>query len=264
MLRFLFFIYILAIVFPVQAQGLAPAGTFTQTKCVSCHTENNPEVVTAWRASFHDVDCIDCHGDRHGGSAAHARKNSVCTVCHGGPEGAAAQSYRLSKHGVIAGLEEKRWDWSQTLADGNYRAPTCSYCHMHGGDHGLVGSKPASENIEETTERRSTPCLDCHSPRFVATWFKSGEAMVELGRMKSREAERVVEEIVQAGDISMNRRAWGLMAVMTGKHLRNVRLGVFHQSPDHQWWHGHPALDGDLLRIKGLLGDMRRRRKIGK
>jgi hypothetical protein len=43
-------------------------------------------------------------------------------------------------------------------------------------------------------------------------------------------------------------------------HARNVRLGVGHQSPDYQWWHGQPALDGDLLRIKGLIAEHERRR----
>jgi hypothetical protein len=30
------------------------------------------------------------------------------------------------------------------------------------------------------------------------------------------------------------------------------------QSPDYQWWHGQPALDGDLLRIKGAVGELYR------
>jgi hypothetical protein len=29
-----------------------------------------------------------------------------------------------------------------------------------------------------------------------------------------------------------------------------VRLGAGHQSPDYQWWHGQPALDGDLIRLR--------------
>jgi hypothetical protein len=33
-------------------------------------------------------------------------------------------------------------------------------------------------------------------------------------------------------------------------HLRNVRLGAGHQSPDYQWWHGQAALDGDLIRLR--------------
>ncbi len=42
------------------------------------------------------------------------------------------------------------------------------------------------------------------------------------------------------------------------QHLNNVYLGVVHQSPDYQWWHGQPALDGDLIKIKGLISDLKR------
>ncbi|MCK5263266.1 MAG: hypothetical protein KAJ92_06240, partial [Gammaproteobacteria bacterium] len=40
------------------------------------------------------------------------------------------------------------------------------------------------------------------------------------------------------------------------QHLINVSLGAGHQSPDYQWWHGQPALDGDLLRIKGFISEL--------
>ena len=48
------------------------------------------------------------------------------------------------------------------------------------------------------------------------------------------------------------------------KHLRNVYLGIGHQSPDYQWWHGQPALDGDLLRIKDYIGELYRIDNLGK
>jgi len=47
-----------------------------------------------------------------------------------------------------------------------------------------------------------------------------------------------------------------------GHHLKNVRLGVGHQSPDYQWWHGQPALDGDLIRIRDRIAESRRRRAL--
>ena len=37
------------------------------------------------------------------------------------------------------------------------------------------------------------------------------------------------------------------------RHLANVRLGAGHQSPDYQWWHGQPALDGDLIRLREVV-----------
>jgi hypothetical protein len=45
---------------------------------------------------------------------------------------------------------------------------------------------------------------------------------------------------------------------MQERHLNNLYLGIGHQSPDYQWWHGQPALDGDLLRIRGALDELDR------
>jgi hypothetical protein len=180
------------------------------------------------------------------------------------------QSYQLSKHGVIATLEEKRWDWTQPLADGNYRAPTCAYCHLHDGDHTMGGtaavadalSDPEPTRREADQERRSEACRDCHSPRFSTTWFESGERMVAVARMKTREAAEVTVEIEHLGLTNTIQQEKNLLTRMIREHMRNVPLGVFHQSPDHQWWHGQPALDGDLLRLKGILGDARRCRAL--
>lgn len=46
------------------------------------------------------------------------------------------------------------------------------------------------------------------------------------------------------------------------QYLRNVYLGAGHLSPDDQWWHGQPALDGDLLRIKGLIDELHRHKHM--
>ena len=45
-------------------------------------------------------------------------------------------------------------------------------------------------------------------------------------------------------------------------HFNNVYLGVGHQSPDYQWWHGQPALDGDLINIKSMISDLQRRENL--
>jgi hypothetical protein len=63
---------------------------------------------------------------------------------------------------------------------------------------------------------------------------------------------------------AVDRRALEALFVGMQAHGRNVRLGVGHQSPDYQWWHGQLALDGDLLRIKGLIGDRERDRELAR
>lgn len=214
--------------------------------CLDCHWKEQPESILAWERSRHGqagIACARCHGDTHDGTmAAHARANERCIPCHE----AESRSYRLSKHGVIVTLEGERLQLSQPLKAGNLRAPTCAYCHLHDNRHGGV---PPSE--------RQSPCRDCHSPRLVATWFASGAGTLEIGAMKRREAEAILKQIeTRYPDIA--RTAGDSHRNSMTLHLNNLRLGVGHQSPDDLWWHGQPALDGDLLRIKTLWGDLER------
>ncbi|MBF0341724.1 MAG: hypothetical protein HQL95_12300 [Magnetococcales bacterium] len=221
--------------------------------CLSCHRERDAALTAAWEKSRHGslgVGCPACHGLEHAGlMARRARDNATCTGCHAGE----TKSYLLSKHGVIVALGGEGMDLSLALQAGNQRAPVCAYCHMHNGQHdaGSGLAPQVARNVPPDAGRsvaREAPCRDCHSPRFVDTWFVSGNEMVELGGMKFREAQALVARFD-------NPQAREILQRMDKEHLRNVRLGVGHQSPDDQWWHGHPALDGDLLRIKTLFGE---------
>ncbi|MBF0613357.1 MAG: hypothetical protein HQL55_19765, partial [Magnetococcales bacterium] len=201
--------------------------------CLSCHGERDGGLVQAWRESGHGqqgVHCSACHGEEHDGQmAARSRQNGACLTCHPRER----SSYTLSKHGVIATIEQPSWNFSLPLREGNLRAPTCAYCHLHQGGHG----PPKGD------EHHQSPCLDCHSPRLVTTWFASGQRMLEIARMKTREAQTVVQEIAKR-DTESARKADHLYQTMVHDHFYNVRLGIGHQSPDDQWWHGQPALDG--------------------
>ncbi|MBF0295238.1 MAG: hypothetical protein HQL96_08605 [Magnetococcales bacterium] len=224
----------LLIAMSIQGRGWAE-------ECLSCHRQRDAVVTAAWEKSRHamaEVTCTACHGVAHdGGMTARARRNEACTTgCHPRENG----SHALSKHGVIAVMEGERLDFNLPLKEGNQRTPTCAYCHMHANEH------------DTAKVSRDIPCRDCHSPRFVETWFASGDQMVAIGDMKLREAEAVA-----AGSNDPEMR--DLLHRMRDVHLRNVRLGVGHASPDDQWWHGHPALDGDLLRIKSLMQTLHNR-----
>lgn len=157
-----------------------------------------------------------------------------CVACHGesSPE---VHGWRLSKHGVLARISTPG------------RAPGCVDCHTP------KAHQPAD------AEAMNQICGQCHSPRYVATLHANGRRMLEVGNMKQREAlgllARARAQFPAAALQDMERHYGHLQ-----KHLRNLRLGVAHQSPDYQWWHGHPALDGDLLRIKGAYDDLMRRR----
>ena len=160
--------------------------------------------------------------------------DAQCIACHG-PESAEVHGWRLSKHGVLVRISTPG------------RAPGCVGCHTEDAH------RPAD------AARMDQTCGHCHSPRYVATLRANGARMIEVGNMKQREALQLLTrarvEFPPAALAEMEAHYASLL-----KHLRNLRLGVAHQSPDYQWWHGHPALDGDLLRLKGAYDDLLRGR----
>ncbi len=229
-----------------------PPGPFTDTECVTCHSARDPDLIEAWRSGPHgsatEVNCSTCHGERHEGAAARARGNRTCTGCHAGP---ASHSYATSKHGTITRLEERRQDWRQPLQRGRYRAPGCSYCHLHGNDH------DDSMTPNRDPERRQWICAGCHSPRYVREQFASGRRLLEIAEMKLAEGEALIAALPETARDDLTN-----LKQRMRHHVDNVRLGVGHQSPDYQWWHGQPALDGDLIRIRDAITEYRRRKAL--
>lgn len=249
-----------------------PPGDFTDKACVACHEKETADLVGEWRAGVHassGVKCIACHGNRHDGAAARARKNDACIACHGGPKDPVVRSYVTSKHGVIAAIEGRQWDWSKPLEDANIRAPSCAYCHLNAGRHGVRKSGPsgAEKSREAMREALEEACLDCHSPRYVAVLFAAGERGLEIGRMKVREAEALLESLappppLPATEPEAARELRRRVAIMRDQSLKSLRLGLAHHSPDFQWWYGQAALDGDLLRVKAALSRLRRQKNL--
>lgn len=248
-----------------------PEGPFENSACLECHQQHSAELVAAWQQSVHAqtetlASCVDCHGNTHGNAAARARRDRTCMDCHGGEDSPVTHSYTTSKHGVLVHLEQDEWDWDRPLELANYRAPGCSYCHMHKGNHNVSASVRAGSILEETeaAERERVQdatravCQECHSPRYITGLFDNGERMLDIGRMKVREAAGVLEQAEGEFSGAELAAAREHFVRMQSLHLKNVYLGVGHQSPDYQWWHGQPALDGDLLRIKGAVGELHR------
>jgi hypothetical protein len=253
------------------AAAQAPEGEFENSACLECHQGQNPALVAAWQASKHaatqtTVGCAACHGNTHTEAVARARRDSACIECHGGAKSPVVQSYTTSKHGILMRLEQDEWDWGQPLESANYRAPGCAYCHMHGGNHNVSAGVRAWKPLEDTgaAERERVQdalravCQDCHAPRYITRLFDNGERMLAIGRMKVREAAAALEQAGSGYGEAELAAAHDQFEKMQSLHLKNVTLGVGHQSPDYQWWHGQPALDGDLLRIKGALSELRR------
>lgn len=175
-----------------------------------------------------------------------AAAGEACTSCHGG---AAERSFALSKHGVIVRIEAGRK---------RQRAPRCEDCHS------FEAGAPAPQHYAKEGEREQarqkavSGCGACHSPRYVAEQLAASKRAQEVGEMKLREAQTAVEAARKELHGDALARIEPLVAAMRDEHLRDLRLGLGHQSPDFQWWLGQAALDGDLLRIKGALGEARR------
>lgn len=248
-----------------------PDGPVDAAQCVSCHAQSQPELVRAWRTSGHGAggaSCLACHGAVHD-AAVQARRDETCMGCHGGAEAPVTHSYATSKHGLLVKLEAPHWDWTQPLRAANYRAPGCAYCHFHQGGHDSrrmlapAGAATASAEAQRARDNANAVCYDCHAPRYVARLSEGGARMLDIAYMKQREAHVLVEAArAEHSDLELT-QAMELLVRMQ-RHVKNVRLGSGHQSPDYQWWHGQPALDGDLLRIKGELSRLRRAQQAGR
>lgn len=251
------------------ADSPPPEGEFDNSACLDCHEQQDAGLVTAWRGSVHATaeqaaDCVACHGSHHAGAAARARRDATCIDCHGGEQTPAVHSYRTSKHGVLVRLEQE--DQGQPLEAANYRVPGCAYCHIHQGNHDVgvgvrawnpVDGTDAAEQ-ERVQEVMRAVCQDCHAPRYITRLFDNGERMLEIGQMKVREAAGLLQPAAGKYTEEELAAARDHFERMQERHLHNLYLGIAHQSPDYQWWHGQPALDGDLLRIRGALDELDR------
>ena len=158
-----------------------------------------------------------------------------CITCHGerSPE---VHSYSTSKHGVLLRIGTPG------------RAPDCVSCHGERHD-------PLDR------DRLHHGCHQCHSPRYVASLAANGEAMIAVGRLKRREADDLLEQ-ARADFTAEELQDMLTIRARLDAYQYRLRLGVGHQSPDYQWWHGHPALDGELLRLKGAYDGLVRQRAL--
>jgi len=267
----LFLVWLIGFASVSTADVPIPKGSFENSACMECHQQQDAELIAAWQQSVHAAtetmaSCVDCHGKSHSNAAARARRDRTCMDCHGGADSPVVHSYITSKHGVLVRLDQDEWDWDSPLELANYRAPGCSYCHMHKGNHNVSVSVRVWNAMEEidTAERERVQdvmravCQECHSPRYITRLFDNGERMLDIGRMKVQEAARVLEQAESDFTAAQLAAAREHFVRMQSLHLKNLYLGIGHQSPDYQWWHGQPALDGDLLRIKGAVGELHR------
>ncbi len=136
--------------------------------CVQCHS-----VATK---------CDSCH-TRHRFDAAEARRPEACITCHSGPPHPDDDSYFASAHGRLYLAEGDQWDWSKPLVKGNYKVPTCAYCHMDGGRHQVARKSLWKFGLQEINPHTSANkalrrewiglCGDCHEKEQARGWLSA-------------------------------------------------------------------------------------------
>src|SRR3990170_3096316 len=107
--------------------------------CDPCHAQAGATDAPFWdeqKKQYVDLSslpyrngCIACH-TRHRFDPAEARRAEACMTCHMGPDHPNWEAYSTSKHGAIYLTDGQKWDWSKSMAEASYNAPTCAYCHM--------------------------------------------------------------------------------------------------------------------------------------
>jgi hypothetical protein len=181
--------HVLAMERAVDAPHFADKPKAEVQSCTQCHS-----VATK---------CDSCH-TRHRFDAAEARRPEACITCHSGPPHPDDETYFGSAHGRLYLAEGDEWDWSKPLTRGNYKAPTCAYCHMEGGRHqvahksiwkfGLREINPHTSGNRVLRRRWIELCSHCHEERQATEW------LAELDRERKRAWEKLdeAEEILRA------------------------------------------------------------------
>lgn len=185
--------HVLAMERAVDAPHFADKPKAEVQSCVQCHS-----VATK---------CDSCH-TRHRFDAAEARRPEACITCHSGPPHPDDETYFASAHGKLYLAEGQEWDWSKPLAKGNYKAPTCAYCHMDGGKHqvahkslwkfGLREINPHTAQNKVLRQRWIKLCSDCHEKKQAAQWLSELDQERKQAWNKLYQAENVLKDLRSA------------------------------------------------------------------
>ncbi len=208
----------------------------TPDVCGSCHEKQHGEFQDEARYGFpshvlameravnapHFVDkpkaevqsCIQCHSvatkcdschSRHLFSAAEARRPEACITCHSGPPHPDDATYFASAHGQLYLTEGKEWDWSKPLTKGNYKAPTCAYCHMDSGRHQVANKSMWKFGLREINPHTSKNkvlrnewiklCSDCHKEDQARRWLTEMDQERKQAWDKLYAAEDILKDL---------------------------------------------------------------------
>lgn len=188
--RFGFPSHALAIERAVDAKHFADKPKAEVTACLQCHSVASK--------------CDSCH-TRHRFSAAEARRPEACITCHSGPPHPDDETFFASAHGKRYLAEGDQWDWNKPLVKGNYKAPTCAYCHMRDGKHQVADKTIWKFGLQEVNPRTSgnqvrrqqwvDVCSDCHAADWSRQQLEAMDAERKRAWSKLYAAERVLKDL---------------------------------------------------------------------
>lgn len=277
------------------------------TGCYQCHgsrvvgdpKDNNKPTSGTWPSGgignvYADGaigNCASCH-TYHKFSVKEARKPAACTTCHLGPDHPDKEIFENSRHGQIYATEGADYNYDPApgmWAPGDYRAPTCTVCHMS-GVNGVEGTHDVTERLKwnlwapESKIRNSTKvmsgllgdgvagrkkmekvCNACHSRILIESFFKNGDDMVKLYNEEYfAPSKKMLDELTAKGLIKKNK--WADEFFKTFYHLwhhegRRMRQGALMGGPDYAHWHGVFEVQQDLELMKTIY---EKRMKSGK
>jgi nitrate/TMAO reductase-like tetraheme cytochrome c subunit len=225
--------------------------------------------------------CSSCH-TRHVFSLAEARKPEACGQCHLGPDHPQIEIYAESKHGAIYHAEAHEWNW--TAAAGmwspgvDYRAPTCSVCHMSGvkdvpTTHDVTERlawetqapltvrpeefKPWPAKTAHKDERKKMRkiCLACHSPQWTDGHFDKFDAAVKnYNEVYYKPAKKLIDDLYEkkllSNDKPLDEKLEIEMYELWHDEGRRARFGAAMMAPDYAWWHGFYPLKKRCMEIE--------------
>lgn len=235
--------------------------------------------------------CTVCH-TRHKFSIAEARKPAACASCHLGPDHPDIEIFNNSKHGHIYNSEGSTWNYASApdaWEPGDYRAPTCTVCHISG-----IGALETTHNISERLkwnlwlpkslvrnssdplnpltgegiegrEKMKSVCSNCHSSLHADNFFEQADANVELYNEGYWEPALAMKtELAEKKLLKAN--PWDDEFQKILYHLwhhegRRMRQGGAMGAPDYAHWHGVFEVQQDLYKLKSIF---EKRLKTGK
>ena len=231
--------------------------------------------------------CSSCH-TRHRFSIAESRKPEACGQCHLGPDHPQVEIYDESKHGAIYHASGDSWKWDSapgTWSPGvDYRAPTCSVCHMSAvrdvpGTHDVTerlawelqapltirpadfAAFPAKTDYKVERAKMEKVCLACHSPAWTRGHFDHlDKAVANYNDVYYKPAKALMDSLYEkkllSKDQPFDEEIEIEMYELWHHEGRRARFGAAMMAPDYAWWHGFYELKKRSMKLEQMASDL--------